>query len=86
MVTDMSAFATKSDLRTLKKELRRDIRAVRLDTKNLRKEMVQWKEELRLHFDVVAERMESAVRMFNVEIVRDHSARLVHLETMMGVR
>lgn len=78
---DLKRFATKSDLKkyATKSDLRREV-------SQLRSDMQQWKEESRLHFDVVVERMDGIVKMINTEVLKDHSDRLVRVETMVGIR
>ena len=48
--------------------------------------MEKWKNEMNLFFAAALEQVQDAVKVINLEKIRDHDDRIIHLEMITGVR
>ncbi len=75
MTTDMTAPATKLDMKMLMDEIVRLYHATE-----------RWKDEMKLHFDFSVEQIKESVKMINMEKIKNHDDRITHLEVITGIR
>ncbi len=82
------------DTKRWKEKLRQDSKKwnekfrsdARESTEALRRDTEKWKDEARLFFSVALERLEDAVKMINIEKIKDHDDRIIQLEVATGIR
>lgn len=100
MAQDASAPATKTDLGSLKQELKTDIASLKQEFKtdiaSLKKELKtdiglleikfeQWKEEVKEHFNIVAENLRYDLVGIYKDRTEDHEQRIRRLERKTGL-
>jgi len=81
MADDSTQPATKGDLQQFRTELKADVQELRGD---IDRKMKQIKEEILLHFDVVAENMTSNFQGAFSDKLEGHEQRITRLEQHTG--
>ncbi len=75
MKKDMTALATKSD-----------IKALRMDNKQLLQKFAETEKRLKLYFDAAVKNITGRVDMINTEKIFEHDAAILQLQIHTGLR
>ncbi len=89
MKTRRAASATKQDIALLRKQMATKAgvdRALRQLSDDLSKKFDAAVETMKLYFDAANERFSGDIAAINMEKIKDHETRIIHLEVITRVR